>query len=465
VQDFKPLPGSRSTFLHPMPVAERSGFNRERFLALIEPHWRLNRSAVNRDTDQLVRYLARELDARVLEAASGSDALTWVIPSHWAVRRGQLRRVDGTVIADYAEHPLHLWTHSIGFQGRISRDELFAHHLQTDPSRPDEFIYHFRNGYRFGAREWGFSLPFRLVEQLTDDFYDVDIDADLDHNGTLKVVDAFLPGELPDTILIMAHTCHPALISDGIGCIGIAAELYHQLRQQPRRRYSYRFVFGPEYFGACAFLAHAGTEVLQNLRFGLYLDMLTNHEPIAFQRSMQGNSRLDRIVRNVLASHSSQLIERPYRRLWGNDELFYNGPGFAIPTVGLGRLMHREYHYHTDDLEHLSLYHARESTWILSRIVEVLESDYLPLRRYQGPIYLSRYGIAPEFDPAPSDPEALNRLQCLMDGQHSCADLADRFGLDFFQLRRFCDHLAGLGLLEKAPRPPRPEDAGTLGAG
>jgi aminopeptidase-like protein len=456
---IKPVPGSRSTFIHPMPVDP--GGDRARMMDLLGRHWRLNRSAVNSDTNILVRYLAEQLDARVVEAAAGSECLTWTMPAHWRVRKGQLRRLNGDVLCDFANNPLHLWTHSVAFEGIVGREELLSRHINTDPTRPDEFIYHFRNGYRQGVREWGFSLPYRLLEQFDDSSFQVEIDADLDMDGSLKVVDAFLPGRLPDTIFIMAHTCHPALVSDGIGCIAIAVELYHLLKAMPERCYSYRFLFGPEYFAAAAYLSKAGPEALESLRFGIYLDMLTTHEPLGFQSSLQGDSRADHVCRNVLSSHVSTLIERPYRRLWGNDEMFYNGPGFNIPTIGLGRLMHREYHYNTDDMDHVDFYHADEALWVLRRMVEVFETDYVPKPRFKGPIYLARYNIPVDFQPPPQDPETLNLLLSMMDGRLSCQDMAQRLGLDFFQVRDFCDHLVRLDLADKSPRLPRTEDQGS----
>ncbi|HYH36827.1 MAG TPA: DUF4910 domain-containing protein [Azospirillum sp.] len=454
-----PQPGSRSSFLYPMPV--HSDLDVGRVNDLLERHWKLNRSAVNADTDVLARYLADRLGARTIEAKSGEECLTWTMPHHWRVRKGQLRRLSGEVVCDFADNPLHLWTHSIGFRGIVSRDDLLANHVQTDPSRPEEFIYYYRNGYKPAERQWGFSLPYRLVETLTDPQYEVEIDADLDREGSLKVVDAFLPGELPDTVFIMAHTCHPALVSDGIGCIAVANELFHLLKARPRRRYSYRFLYGPEYFAAAAYLAKAEPETIANLRFGIYLDMLTTNEPIGFQTSVRGNSRIDHIVRNVLSSHRPLLIERPSRALWGNDEMFYDGPGYNIPTVGLGRLMHREYHYDTDDLAHVNHYHVRESLWILSRVVEVFETDYVPVRGFDGPLYLSRYPQLQAKVPMLATSAASHRLLMLADGQASCQDLAQTLGLDYFQVRTFFDELAALGLAERRERPPAAMDLGS----
>ena len=456
----KPLVGSRSTFRHPLPC--RGFADRRRMRALIEAHWRLNRSAVNPDTDVLALTLADDMGGALVEAEAGSECLTWRIPSRWHVRKGQLRRLDGTVLADFAANPLHLWTHSIGFCGRISREELFESHLVSDPNRPDEFVYHYRNGYRHGAREWGFSLPYRIVETMTDPQYEVEIDADLDDAGSLKVVDVFLPGELPDTVFVMAHTCHPALVSDGLACIAAARELYYHLKAQERRRYSWRFLFGPEYFAAATYLARAGADQVAHLRFGIYLDMLSNHEPLGMQVSMQGNSRMDHAARNVLTSHTSIFLDRPYRQLWGNDETFYNGPGFLIPTIGIGRGMSREYHYDTDDFDHYSDYQTDQAVWVLARIAETLESDYVPRACFRGPLYLSRYGLY--VDPTQDAKGAANieRMLALLDGRRSCLDIATALEVDFFFVRDFCDRLVKLGLAERHDRAPRPEDQGTL---
>ena len=58
-------------------------------LSLVEKHWRLNRTAVNPDTDRLVEYLRKQLNADVVEADSGEGCLTWRIPQRWQVRTGK----------------------------------------------------------------------------------------------------------------------------------------------------------------------------------------------------------------------------------------------------------------------------------------------------------------------------------------------------------------------------------------
>jgi len=460
IEKFASMPGSRSTFRY--PFIESDTINLERFTANIAPFWLLNRTAINQDTDIFVNHLVKHLDANLVEGVSGEECFSWQLPFNWKVRRAQLTKKNGQVIADFDHNPLHLWTHSVSFKGTVSREELLEKHICTDPNRPDEIMYHYRNGYRYGTREWGFSLPYNIVKEMHDDVYNVEIDSDLDHNNTLKVVDAFLPGRNIETIFIMAHTCHPGLISDGIGCVAIAIELFHYLRSLSNRTYSYRFIFGPEYFGALTYLKNGEKENIENLHMGLYLDMLTNHEPLGFQYSMQGNSLMDKVLKNVLPNHCGTYLKKPYRGLWGNDETFYNGPGFEIPTAGLGRGMHREYHYNSDNFENMSIYHAKESYWILRRILDVFENDYIPVRKFKGPLYLSRLGLY--IDPSVDLGGAmkLERMQVMMNGKNSCMDIADILDMDFYLLKEFCDKLYSHDLIDKKRKIPHKSDKGSL---
>ncbi len=421
---------SRSTIKYPFP--EDIDFNVDRAVDFIKRFWFLNRTAVSPDTDKLVEFLKDDMDAEIIEARSGEEVLSWIVPKRWHVKKGVLKRTNGEVIVDFKKNPLFLWSHSISFKGRVSREELLEH-IVSDPMRPDEIIYHYRNAYKFDAHEWGFSLPFSVVKNMQDDFYDVEIEAELDTEGTLKVVNAFLPGERKETIFICAHTCHPAQVSDGIANIAIARELFFSLKKK-KRKWSYRFIFGPEYFGGATFLAKSPKDVIEKMRYGIYLDMLSSNEPIGFQHSLQGNTKIDKAVKNILRSHTSLFIEREYRELWGNDETLFNGPDFLIPTVGIGRAMHREHHYSSDHIENMSIYHMKEAFWILSRIIEVFETDFIPIRNYKGILYHSRFGI--QINPAENRELArkFEKVQVLADGKNSCLDIADELALDFFDV-------------------------------
>ena len=450
---------SKSTTKYPVPVTH--GFNTSRMMEIVERHYMLNRSAVSPDTDKLAHFLAKLLDAEIIEAGAGEICLKWKIPDNWYVKEAFISNLDGEKIVDFSDHPLLLWTHAIPFEGIVDRDELIEEHVITDPKRPEEFMYHYMNGYKENVREWGFSLPYNLVKNLSDKQYFVKIDSALNLDNTLKVVDASIEGEHTDTIFLMAHTCHPGQVGDGLACIAIASEIYFWLRSRGTKpKYTYKFLFGPEYFGGAAWLAKS--DKVQNMKFGFFLDMLSSHEPIGFQKSMQGNSLVDRICNNVFASHKEIFVEREFRKLWGNDETLFNGNSFKIPTVGVGRAMHREYHYNTDNLENMSMYNMVESAWILSRIITVFEEDYVPILNYQGPLYLSRYGLF--IDPSEDKDGYLNleKIQAYADGTNSVFEIAERFNLDFYYVKEFFDKLIEKNLCNRTQRKMNLSDSGFL---
>lgn len=417
------------------------------FLPLISEFYNLNRTAVNADTDRFVEHIKNMLPCTVLEIPSGAECLTWIVPKRWEVREGYLARLDGTRIVDFNTNPLHLWTHSVSFSGEISRQEL-ERHLYSDSAHPDWIPYHYRNGYKYDAEEWGFSLSYNLHQSLGDDRYYVHIDTILDTGGTMKIIDDYIIGESPDTYFFAAHTCHPAIVTDGMAPLAVGVELFKQLHRRKRLKNSYRLILGPEYFAAAGFLAMIPDNQVRLLKGGIFLDMLGNNQPLGYQTSFQNNSLLDKIVENVFTHHVPCHIKKTYRKLWGNDEMFYNGPGFEIPTLGIAGAPHPEYHFDADNLDLLNCGQLAQSLDILLKIVEVLETDYIPVRKFNGPLYLSRYGVYVDPKVNPQGYEHIEYIQILMDGKRSCFDISSELNIDYFFTKRFCDELIAKGLLE-----------------
>lgn len=419
----------------------------KRMREFITRYWKWNRVPVGDETSSFVAEMARELDADVIKVPSGEECLTWVVPPKWTVREAYLEAPDGTRIADFAQNPLYLKSYSAPFSGTIDRETLLDR-VRSDPRRPDRLIYDYRAQYQSGERtQWGFSLPHRVIEALPEGNYRAHIDVEFGE-GTLDVLDWYLEGERSDTIFFAAHTCHPAQVNDGVGCIAVLIELFRWLAKQPERRYSYRLLLGPEYFAAAAVLAHARD--VEHLRYGFFLDMMANGERIGFSRSYRGDSLVDRIVRHIMASHEEDFFETGYRNLWGNDELFYDGPDFRIPTIGLGR--DRFVHYHTDkdDLETCDYGQLTDSLNLLKRIVGVFETDSVIVRRYRGPLYLSRYGlyIDPQVDR--KSYRSLQEIQIEMDGRASNFEIAERLGVSYDFVTSFAKELVAHDLAEVA---------------
>jgi aminopeptidase-like protein len=356
--------------------------------------------------------------------------------------------MDGTRLVDFSKNPLHLWSHSISFHGEIMREDL-ENHLYYDSKRPDWIPYHYQNGFKYDAQDWGFCLSFNDYKTLVDEKYLVHIDAELKRNGSMKVIDHFLPGKNRETIFFAAHTCHPGQVTDGLSNIAVLIEFFRYLKSLDDRRYSYRLILGPEYFAAAGFLAMASAEEIELMRGGIYLDMLGNNHPIGYQTSYQGDSFLDKVLETIFNTYAPHHVKASFRKIAGNDEIFYNGPGFNIPTSGIAGATHPECHSDRDNLDFVNLYQLLQSHDLLIKTIQVLETDYIPLPNFKGPIYLSRYKlyIDPQLDRSGYD--RLQDIQFLMNGYNSCFDIAYSLGIDYFFVKKFCDELIRNGLIKR----------------
>ncbi len=415
----------------------------ERVKSFLKKFWKLNRVTVSEENTKVINYIYDVTKAlaksKVISARSGEQILSWIVPKNWQVFEASLLTKSGKKIADFNENPLFLWSYSVPYQGIVSKSEL-KKHIYTIEHRPFEIPYHYINAYRYNVRDWGFSLPGDIWKSISriKNFY-VNIKASLDE-GELKIVDIYLPGRYKDTICFFAHTCHPAQVSDGLANVSILLEIFYWLSSLKQRKYSYRFIFGPEYFSAALFLSKASPSDISFIKAGLYLDMLSNNQPLAFQRSSFFDSPVDQAIRNVLRSHTLNLLEYSYRSLWGNDEMFYESPPYNIPVSGLGRLMHREYHFSSDNFENINFYHIKESVWILQKIIQILENDCIPYLLYHGPLYLSRYS----FDKYLYQSDLLKYIEQIQWEAFSGNPLlfiAEKYHIDFFELLHFFEIL------------------------
>lgn len=416
-----------------------------RMQSLIDRYYLWNRVSVGDDTSRFVKELSEPLQAEVLSLPTGTRCLTWTVPRKWVVREAYLETMDGRRLADFAWNPLYLQSYSAPFSGIVDRETLMKH-IAVHPTMEDRLIYFNRWQYWQEHHQWGFSLPASVVKKMTDAAYRVHIDTSFEA-GTLDVIDWTLPGESEETVFFAAHTCHPGQVNDGLACAAVLIELFRTLQSLPRRKYTYRLILGPEYFAAAAVLAHG--KKVDRLRYGFYLDMMANLLPISFSRSFHGNSYADRITRSVLQSYEFGRLDTPYRSLYGNDEMFYDGPGFEIPTVCLSRHPYPYYHTDWDDPAHCDYDSLEQSYQLLTDIVDTFESDCIPVRLFKGPLYLSGYDLY--IDPL-QDPKGYNALQAIqiyMDGKRSLLDIAEQANISFGFVRRFVDELCKIGLAER----------------
>ena len=286
---------------------------------------------------------------RLLEYPCGEKINHWVLPPYWTCAVGTLKGPDGQVIADKSRHHLELFTYAPKVSKKVSLSELQPH-LLSDVQRPDATLFHFRNQYRHWAPEWGFSIPHRAREKLTEGLYEVEIESQFSNDDVLTQADLFHQGESQETFLFMGHFDHPGMVNDGLaGCIA-AFELLKRLRQR-KTYYSYRAFASVEIVGSVAYLHHQ-PEVREHVKEGVFLAFSGIDAPMHYQSSYHGTSRLDRIMKYFfkLEGKSDDCIKK-HREVVGNDENIFDSVGIEIPMGTLCRWPFPQYHTPEDNLE------------------------------------------------------------------------------------------------------------------
>ena len=81
-------------------------------------------------------------------------------------------------------------------------------------------------------------------------------------------------------------------------------------------------------------------------------------------------------------------------------------------------------------------------------MIDVFEKDAVPLLKYKGPLYLSRYNvyIDPKINRKAYD--SIEAMQILADGKKSCLNIACELDIDFFFVYDFFRKLEEKDLAE-----------------
>ncbi len=408
----------------------------------------LCRSITGDGVRQTLRILQKRIPLDIREVPTGTPVLDWTVPKEWNIRDAYIKDVRGERIVDFRTSNLHVVGYSVPVRGTLTLAELRPH-LHTLPDRPDWIPY--RTSY--WKETWGFCLPHKQLQAMTEGPYEVCIDATLE-DGFLTYGELFLPGETEGEVLLSCHVCHPSLGNDNLSGIALATFLARALAARPRR-YGYRFLFIPGTIGSIAWLAR-NEAVVPRIRHGLVVASVGDRGALTYKKSRRGNAEIDRAAVHVLrhsgADHAV-LEFTPY----GYDERQYCSPGFDLPVGCLMRTPHGRYpEYHTsgDDLAFIDADHLAASLETYLAVCDVLEGNRTYLNQNpKGEPQLGRRGLYGQLggrNDAVVDQMALLWVLNLADGQHSLLDMAERSGMPFPLLRQAAAVLLRCRLLREA---------------
>jgi aminopeptidase-like protein/aminoglycoside N3'-acetyltransferase len=415
--------------------------------------WMVRRDIVSDGYDAALAALATQAPMRVHEYPSGTEAFTWIVPEKWTCHEAYLETIDGRRLFSYEDHPLHVVSYSLPFDGIVTRDELMRH-LHVHPRLPDALPFIFK----YYERDWGLCCSERLRDSLQDPRYRVRIRTSFSY-GTLKVGEIVVPGRTDETIVLAAHLCHPGMANDDLAgvavAIGVIRELLRDSSQKPpSRRYTYRLLILPETIGSLAYLSDHQA-LVPSMKGGLFLEMLGLEHPLALQRSFAGDTDVDACFVSALRRYAPSGWTAPFRTLLGNDERQFNAPGVRVPMLSLMRVLpteepdypYREYHSSDDTPATVSPARLAEARDVVLRMIETLENSRVPINRYAGEVCCSRYGLHIDWYSDPDAHKAMFAILDLVDGTRSVAQIAQGTGQSEEVVTRVLDPLEARGLI------------------
>jgi aminopeptidase-like protein len=416
-------------------------------LDLIQELWYLKRDIVSDDFDRALFRLAKEVPMTIHEYPTGEACWTWRVPEKWTCHEAYLETLDGRRLLDYQDHPLHVVSYSLPFEGLVRREQLLKH-LHVHPGLPDAIPYVFK----YYERDWGLCASQALRDTLNDDEYRVVIRTSFEP-GILKVGEIQIPGESEESFVIVAHLCHPAMVNDDLTGVVVGLETARALLKRMGRAqesgppptnggrlyYTYRILILPETIGSVAYLSH-NEHLIPGMTGGLFLEMLGNDSPLALQGSFQPESQADHCLTTALRGLDPEGYLGAYRTIIDNDERQFNAPGVRVPVLSLsrveapkatGRPPYREYHSSLDTPTIVSGERLAASLDVVLGMVDAWERNYYVVNNFKGEVFCSGYGIWIDYRINPDGHRRLFEIMERCDGEHSVADIAHELDTPF----------------------------------
>ena len=396
-------------------------------LDLIYELWFLRRDLISDGYDFALKRLVAETAGKMIvhEYPTGEPCWTWRVPEKWTCSAAYLETLDGRRLIDAADHPLHVVSYSLPFEGVVSREELLRH-LHVHPRLPHAIPFVFK----YYERDWGLCASRILRDSLDEASYRVVIRSQFTP-GALKVGELIIPGQSEQTFVLAAHLCHPAMVNDDLTGVLVGLEAAQALLAGPQPYYTYRLLIVPETIGSLAYLSH-NEPLLPKMVGGLFLEMLGNDSPHALQGSFQPQSQVDRCFRATLPALDSHSYSAPYRTVINNDERQFNAPGVRVPMLSLSRVEppgssswpYAEYHSSLDTPAIVTEDRLQASVQVVLELIEAWERNQYVVNAFKGEVFCSGYGIWIDYHTNPEGHRRLFEILERCDGERTVADIA-----------------------------------------
>ena len=408
-------------------------------------------------------YLPETAGYKIESYAPLTPVWTWYVPERYVVHRAFLETEAGERILDFKDNPLHLLSYSLPIDRVMPWAELEPH-LYFNEKRPDAIPWKFK----YYDRDWGFCLPKNQFDRLareTNYHVVIDVAFDTDPAQGFKVASAVLhprggPNPAAGEIFVMAHVCHPNQANDDAAGVVTAIEVARRLAADPlpAGSMSVRFWFGPETIGTIAYLAN-NEALIPAFRGGIFIEMTGSDNTLALQHTRQHDAIMDRVGQYVLNKRGGEFREGTFADVIANDERVLNGPGVNVPCISITRFPYPEYHTSDDNLGIMREDKLQEAAGVIEQIIRIYATDYLPKRKFRGPVFLSGHGLFVDWQTNWDLNRAIEKMMMRFEGRQSVFEIVSELGLDYWDTRAYIEKFRLKGLIEALPMPELAEKA------
>ena len=332
-----------------------------------------NRSLMGPDIRKSLNYFSRiHPEFETLSFPTGYKAFDWTVPQEWHLRDAFIKHESGEIIANVLDSNLHVVGYSTPINMNLTKTELIKK-LHTLPENPEAIPY-VTSYYR---RDWGFALAYNKYRKLPEGNYHVYIDSDL-LDGQLQLIEAVFPGEIKDEILFTSYLCHPSMANNELSGPSILCEIINYIKHLPNRRYTYRFILGPETLGAVCYLSKNLELLKSKVKCGFILSCVGDDRGYSHVQSRYGNNLADKALSSALLGKNNVNTYSYLER--GSDERQYCAPNVDLPVCTFCRSKFGkfdEYHTSMDNLNLVSKKGLYGSISVLIEIITAFENGLI----------------------------------------------------------------------------------------
>jgi len=302
-----------------------------------------------RETLNIMREYAPEIT--INEVPSGTQVFDWTVPAEWNIEDAYVENEAGERVIDFKETNLSVVGYSLPMDEMLSLDEL-KKIVFVEEGQPDVIPY-VTSYYRERS---AFCTSKNRLDALKEGTYHAVIKSSLNPKGSLTYGEALIKGESEKEILISTYLCHPSMANNECSGPAVSLFLLNYIKNLPKRKYSYRFIYIPETIGSITYLSLNHESLKRNVVSGINLSCVGDDNDYSFVQSRYGNTLTDKMLHNLLSFHYPEYKAYSFLER-GSDERQFCAPGIDLPVCTFCRtkyVKYKEYHTSADNLDYIS---------------------------------------------------------------------------------------------------------------